>query len=37
MPEAPYKYTMFIAPAGSANPEAVDLGEGADPAWSPAE
>ena len=36
-PEAPYDYTMFIAPTGAANPEVVDLGEGRDPAWSPVE
>jgi Tol biopolymer transport system component len=35
MPEQPYGYTMLIAPTGAANPEVVDLGEGADPAWSP--
>ena len=37
--DAPYDYTMFIMPTGSAPPEGadgVDLGEGWDPAWSPA-
>jgi hypothetical protein len=28
-------YIIFVAPAGTANPEVIDLGEGRDPAWSP--
>ena len=35
VPEAPFDFTMFIAPTGEANPEVIDLGEGMDPAWSP--